>query len=181
MTPRDHKGNIGIFVNGFHTTADHDKFLKYVAPMYMRASKERKMDLFFELFFDAWFDRFPVILDDGFDDDEPDGAVDPHRVEWAKTVQKKNLQNVLCWFRSIFGKKGRYYGDWMADLGIPSDRRHRRNEYFTKAFRGTYLFGHQYDVVVTPEERAQAERTFEEHIEDIRALIRPVPHRRRAV
>ncbi|KAG6895615.1 hypothetical protein C0992_000363 [Termitomyces sp. T32_za158] len=62
------------------TTLEMEAFFKYVSPIHRRASSENQIDTFLELLKPVWFDRFPVILLDGFDDDQ--GAVDPDRQQF---------------------------------------------------------------------------------------------------
>ncbi|KAG6807390.1 hypothetical protein H0H92_007765, partial [Tricholoma furcatifolium] len=78
--------NVGIFKEGWKETPEHSAFLKYLAPLYRHAHSEGRSNLFWELLFPVWFDRFPVILLDGFDDDE--GGVRSERVDFYKERQK---------------------------------------------------------------------------------------------
>ncbi|RDB15830.1 hypothetical protein Hypma_003680 [Hypsizygus marmoreus] len=164
-------GNSGLFVDGIYTTKAHDSFLKYAGPRYMKASREKKIEEFFELFFPVWFDRFPITLDDGLDDDEP-GGVDKYRLEWAEGLQKKYLRQKMIWVGSIQCEGWYKCRDWQEELNIADDRKRRRQEYFNAAARGNFLKGHQYDVAVTREEKAKAAWTLDDYVDDLLENIR---------
>ncbi|KAG6917308.1 hypothetical protein DXG01_003149 [Tephrocybe rancida] len=57
-------------------------------PLYMHALKAGKLEKFFELLYPIWFDCFPVVLNDRFDD-ELGGCVDPIRQGWVESLQEK--------------------------------------------------------------------------------------------
>lgn len=79
------KTNLGLFGDGWRATPAEDAFLKYIAPIYRRASQEGKKATFFELLWPVWFDRFPVIL---CGEDFEGKGIDSDHVEWAKGLQK---------------------------------------------------------------------------------------------
>ncbi|KAG5633805.1 hypothetical protein H0H81_005179 [Sphagnurus paluster] len=54
---------------GIEETDQQKLFMKSLAPIYKCAAQENKTDVFYKLLFPIWFDRFPIILNDGFDDD----------------------------------------------------------------------------------------------------------------
>ncbi|KAG6907525.1 hypothetical protein DXG01_008614 [Tephrocybe rancida] len=147
--------NEGIFNEGWYETSEQGVFLTFVAPLYMRALKEGKLERFFELLYPIWFDRFPVVLNDHFDDDEPGGRVDPMRQGWVESLQKKFLRKKLLWVGPCQGKewKSEEYADWESILTLTADHERRRNSYLRYAAFGLYLKGHQWDVIVTKEER----------------------------
>ncbi|KAG5634321.1 hypothetical protein H0H81_002403 [Sphagnurus paluster] len=60
----DASKNIGI-----EETNRQKLFIKSLAPIYKRTAQENKTDVFYKLLFLIWFDQFPIILNDGFDDD----------------------------------------------------------------------------------------------------------------
>ncbi|KAG6916283.1 hypothetical protein DXG01_007524 [Tephrocybe rancida] len=156
--------NVGLFVGGWRETHQNTQFLKYVAPIYRRACKEGKKEAFFELLFPVWFDRFPVILYDGIDDDE--GGVDPERIKWYMERQKKYLRTKMLWSGLFYGAEyeGPIYDDWECLLTLQADRERRREKYFEYAARGEYITGFEYHAgVVSPAERAKVEKHGDEH------------------
>ncbi|KAG6808348.1 hypothetical protein H0H92_004413, partial [Tricholoma furcatifolium] len=84
----------------------------------------------------------------------PDG-IDPKRLEWLQGVQKKFLQKKLMFMGPSEGKDWHKaeYADWRSILTLKADHERRRRDYLRSAAYGIYLEGHQYDVVITKEER----------------------------
>ncbi|KAF8066721.1 hypothetical protein FPV67DRAFT_1670200 [Lyophyllum atratum] len=136
-----------------------DAFLKYVAPIYRRACKERKKELFFNLLFPVWFDRFPVILLDNFDADEGRGEhyVNPERLKFHMEAQKKKVRQMFFFLGAFHGgaSDSDEYKKWEDLLTVDADRARRREHYFSHVSYGLYGQGHAFDVVLTPEERDQ--------------------------
>ncbi|KAG6835455.1 hypothetical protein H0H93_001323 [Arthromyces matolae] len=149
---------IGIFRKGWYETPRNAVFLKFLAPIYRRASKEGKSALFFRLLFPLWFDRFPVVVQNRLD---PGGRL---RAQ-GREVQKKFLRKKFFWSGLFHGKNFRseVYDNWPGLLTVASDRERRRAKYFQHAVRGDYLRGYEYrECIISREERAQTEKSGEE-------------------
>ncbi|KAG6825204.1 hypothetical protein H0H92_004406 [Tricholoma furcatifolium] len=175
--------NVGIFKNGYKETPENSVFLKYVAPLYRRAHSEGRAELFWELLFPVWFDRFPVILLDGVDDDE--GGVNPDRVDFYKERQKKYLRTKMYWKGLFHGANFREpeYANWDGLLTLQADRIRRHQVYLENAARGVYLYGYEYhEGVVSQAEREaelKGEALFQLQLDVIQQRIPPAPRPRR--
>ncbi|KAG6905221.1 hypothetical protein DXG01_004115 [Tephrocybe rancida] len=122
--------NEGIFGNGWYKTIDQGTFMKFLAPLYWCASKEGKQEHFYKLLYPTWFDRFPVILNNHYDDNEPGGQVDPACQRWVENLQKRFLQNKMYWVGASDGKgyKTEEYADWESILTLTSDHQRRNRD-----------------------------------------------------
>lgn len=132
------------------TTYAYDNFLIQLAPLYMIASKQKKITLFFDKLIPVWFDRFPTII--GFGD-----VFDVNHSERAYRAQTKVSQVIRCCTFShtsyILGETSQHprvvWGDsWeepcrFGGLGNPPDHTGgpcAEGEYYTyKEHRSTYL------------------------------------------
>ncbi|KAF8055892.1 hypothetical protein FPV67DRAFT_1679299 [Lyophyllum atratum] len=173
--PGNGKPNVGIFgKKGLGATIPQDSFLRFLAPIFHRATKEKKVDIFFELLYPVWFDRYPVILLDGFDDIDGEEFVDPDRVEWATKLQSNLLRSKIywnAWWQLGHSLTDPKYDAWEQLLTVKADRERRRVEYFKYAKMGIYFQGHEFDVVITAEEREMVEMTPEEQFDTQLNLI----------
>ncbi|KAG5635682.1 hypothetical protein H0H81_010420 [Sphagnurus paluster] len=150
-----------------------------------RASKDGRIEKFFDLLVPIWFDRFPVKLLDNFDADEGWDGANPDRVEWAKGIQTRLLYKKLPWMAGCHGHNWHKYPDWEQYLTLDSNHLRRRHEYFDAARNNVYLQGDEFlEHVVTTEEceaiqRIQAEALLEEEQDfkaDFDSYIAPAPH-----
>ncbi|KAG5633802.1 hypothetical protein H0H81_005193 [Sphagnurus paluster] len=66
--------------------------MQYIAPIYRSASKDGRIEKFFDLLIPIWFDRFPVKLLDNFDANERWDGANPDRIEWAKGIQTRRRE-----------------------------------------------------------------------------------------
>ncbi|KAG6819305.1 hypothetical protein H0H93_013168 [Arthromyces matolae] len=157
---RPRPSTTGVFIRGWYETAQNAAFLKYVAPIYRRASKEGKLALFYRLFYPVWFDRFPVVLRN------VTGANRAALLAQRRHLQKKFLRRKLFWSGLFYGKDFRsdVYRNWERLLTVTSDRERRRAKYFEHAQRGIILEGYEYrDCVVSQEERDLVEKSGKEY------------------
>ncbi|KAF8065987.1 hypothetical protein FPV67DRAFT_1450217 [Lyophyllum atratum] len=110
-----------------------DVFLKYVAPIYGRACKERKKEVFFNLLFPLWFDRFPIILLDNFDVDEGRGEryVNPERLKFHMEAQKKTVRHMFYFLCAFHGGESDNdeYKNWEELLTVDADCARRMDKF----------------------------------------------------
>ncbi|KAG6906457.1 hypothetical protein DXG01_013846 [Tephrocybe rancida] len=156
---------------------EETKLLRKLAPFYLRASKERKLDTFFSSLRSIWQDRFPQ--ETSILRDKPVRFADENN--WIKAVR-----NVMVWIGPVHGYDcvKEVCNHWEQHMTVDSDRLSRvtmpildyhpekhsitlqRIEYYSLARLGTYLRGPQYlEDIVTQEERNLIERNGKDNFQ----------------
>ncbi|KAG6825578.1 hypothetical protein H0H92_003205 [Tricholoma furcatifolium] len=149
--------------------SDEATFLKEVSPAFLRAFEERRMEEFWGLLRILWNDRFPDPMK--FIDGKPADYVENDAAVWQRQVVT-TLDGYVAWLRANGEYRASKYDDWEEFMALESDRTRRRSYYFLCAEKfGEYLRGHQYDVVVSNEERAAVEVSPEEFSEVVWARL----------
>ncbi|KAG6852439.1 hypothetical protein C0991_011946 [Blastosporella zonata] len=122
-------------------------FLKEIAPYYMRASKEHKLDNFLKALQEIWIDHFP----------QPVSILASKRFEDAKSWAN-SIRHVMVWTGSILGnsrQNDEEVVNWQGHMTLETDCLYRRTNYYAYAQLRTYLQGPQYsNHVVSLAERA---------------------------
>ncbi|KAG6808933.1 hypothetical protein H0H92_002333 [Tricholoma furcatifolium] len=154
--------------------SDEERFVKEVTPAFLRAVEAGKLDEYLALLQILWEDRFP----------DPMKVVDgvyAAYVENDLSVWQRKVSSMLLdcapSARADGDYKSPHFDDWEVWMSLDCDRSRRRSSYFSTAdFCGEYLRGHQYDVVISPEERTATEVSPEEFSERVWArLLKAIP------